>query len=158
MQRRSLFLVAGAKLALAIAPVWAASASASPLLPVLQVWKDPQCGCCKDWIEYLQRDGFRLHVFDSGNAAVRKRLGLPQQYASCHTGLIAGYVIEGHVNAREIRRLLQERPRALGLAVPGMPLGSPGMDGPEYAGRRDPYDVLLVLADGSSRVYQSYFR
>jgi hypothetical protein len=79
-------------------------------------------------------------------------------FASCHTGLIAGYVIEGHVNAREIRRLLQEKPQALGLAVPGMPVGSPGMDGPEYGERRDPYDVVLVNKDGSSRVYQSYFR
>ncbi|MBS4038367.1 MAG: DUF411 domain-containing protein [Hydrogenophaga sp.] len=127
-------------------------------LPVLQVWKDPNCGCCQDWVKYLQADGFVVQTFDTGNTAVRRRLGLPDRYGSCHTGLIGGYVIEGHVNAREIRRLLAEKPQAIGLAVPGMPVGSPGMDGEVYGNRRDPYDVVLVLKDGSSRVYQSYFR
>lgn len=127
-------------------------------LPVLQVWKDPNCGCCQDWVDYLKADGFVVQIFDTGNTAVRRRLGLPDRYGSCHTGLIGGYVIEGHVNAREIRRLLAEKPQAIGLAVPGMPVGSPGMDGPVYGDRRDPYDVVLVLKDGSSRVYQSYFR
>ena len=127
-------------------------------LPVLQVWKDPNCGCCQDWVNYLQADGFVVQTFDTGNTAVRARLGLPSKFGSCHTGLIGGYVIEGHVNAREIRRLLAEKPQALGLAVPGMPVGSPGMDGEVYGNRRDPYDVVLVLKDGSSRVYQSYFR
>ena len=127
-------------------------------LPVLQVWKDPNCGCCQDWVNYLQADGFVVQTFDTGNTAVRRRLGLPDRYGSCHTGLIGGYVLEGHVNAREIRRLLAEKPQAIGLAVPGMPVGSPGMDGEVYGNRRDPYDVVLVLKDGSSRVYQSYFR
>lgn len=157
MLRRSLLLTAPALLAAATLPAWAASPTAKDL-PVLQVWKDPSCGCCKDWISYLQRDGFQVHVFETGNTAVRQRLGLPQKYASCHTALIAGYVVEGHVNAREIRRLLAEKPKAIGLSVPGMPIGSPGMDGPEYGGRKDPYDVVLVLPDGSGRVYQSYFR
>ncbi|MBA4261814.1 MAG: metal-binding protein [Comamonadaceae bacterium] len=157
MQRRSLLRTAPALLAAATLPAWAATPSAKEL-PVLQVWKDPNCGCCKDWISYLQRDGFQVQVFDTGNTAVRKRLGLPIKYASCHTALIGGYVIEGHVNAREIRRLLAEKPKAIGIAVPGMPVGSPGMDGPEYGGRKDPYDVVLVLPDGSARVYQSYFR
>jgi Cu/Ag efflux protein CusF len=89
---------------------------------------------------------------------MRQRLGLPTKFASCHTALIDGYVIEGHVNVSEIQRLLRERPKALGLAVPGMPVGSPGMDGPAYGNRRDPYDVLLVQKDGSSRSYQSYFK
>ena len=157
MQRRSLLLTAPALLAAATLPPWAAQPSAQAL-PVLQVWKDPNCGCCKDWISYLQRDGFQVQVFETGNTAVRKRLGLPEKYGSCHTALIAGYVVEGHVNAREIRRLLAEKPKAIGISVPGMPVGSPGMDGPEYGGRQDPYDVVLVLPDGSARVYQSYFR
>jgi len=156
VQRRSLLLTATALLATAL-PAWAAAPAAKPL-PALQVWKDPNCGCCKDWISALQRDGFQVQVFDTGNTAARKRLGLPDQYASCHTALIGGYVIEGHVNAREIRRLLTEKPKAIGLAVPGMPVGSPGMDGPEYGGRQDPYDVVLVLPNGSARVYQAYFR
>jgi hypothetical protein len=158
MQRRSLLLATGPALLAATAlPAWAATPAANAL-PVLQVWKDPSCGCCKDWVSYLQRDGFQVQLFETGNTAVRKRLGLPDKYASCHTALIGGYVVEGHVNAREIRRLLAEKPKAIGLSVPGMPVGSPGMDGPVYGGRKDPYDVMLVLPDGSGRVYQSYFR
>ncbi len=157
MQRRSLLLAAPALLATTALPLRAAQPTSGPL-PVLQVWKDPNCGCCNDWVKYLQRDGFQVQIFDTGNTAVRKRLGLPDPFGSCHTGLIGGYVVEGHVNAREIRRLLAEKPKAIGIAVPGMPVGSPGMDGPEYGGRKDPYDVLLVLPDGKSRVYQSYFR
>lgn len=125
-------------------------------LPPMQVWKSPSCGCCKDWIALLQRDGFKVQVFDEGNNAMRAKLGLAQRFGSCHTARIGPYVVEGHVPAREIRRLLAERPDALGLAVPGMPVGSPGMDGPEYGGQRDPYDVLLVQRDGSSRVFASY--
>jgi hypothetical protein len=124
--------------------------------PLVEVWKDPSCGCCKDWIKHLEANGFALRVFETGNAAMRGRLGMPAQFASCHTALVGGYVVEGHVPAREIRRLLKERPSALGLAVPAMPIGSPGMDGPEYGGRRDPYDVLLVQSNGAGRVFQSY--
>ncbi|MBS3911411.1 MAG: DUF411 domain-containing protein [Hydrogenophaga sp.] len=157
MQRRSLLRASPALAVLTLLPTLV-TAQTTPTLPVLQVWKDPNCGCCNDWVEYLKRDGFQVQTFDTGNTAVRKRLGLPDKYGSCHTGLIGGYVIEGHVNAREIRRLLAEKPKAIGLSVPGMPVGSPGMDGPEYGSRKDPYDVVLVLPDGSGRVYQSYFR
>lgn len=157
MQRRTLLTTAAALAAATALPVLAQAPSANTL-PVMQVWKDPNCGCCNDWVEYLRRDGFRVQTFDTGNTAMRQRLGLPVKYGSCHTALIGGYVIEGHVNASEIRRILTEKPEAIGLAVPGMPVGSPGMDGPEYGGRRDPYDVLLVLRDGSSRAYQSYFK
>jgi hypothetical protein len=123
---------------------------------VVQVWKDPNCGCCKDWIAHLERSGFRTQTFDTGNSAMRRRLGMPDSLGSCHTGLVEGYVIEGHVPAREVHRLLKERPKALGLSVPRMPVGTPGMDGPEYGGRKDPYDVLLVARDGTSTVFQSY--
>jgi len=121
-----------------------------------EVWKDAGCGCCGDWIAHMQASGFVATVHDSGNNAVRARLGLDKRYGSCHTALIGGYVIEGHVPAREVQRLLREKPAALGLAVPGMPIGSPGMDGAVYGGRRDAYDVLLVLRDGTSRVFQSH--
>jgi hypothetical protein len=120
------------------------------------VWKAPTCGCCKDWIKHLEANGFRVKAHDSGNTDARARLGLPIQYGSCHTAQVGGYAIEGHVPAREIRRLLQERPQAVGLAVPGMPVGSPGMDGPEYGNRKDAYDVLLVRKGGSAAVYQPY--
>ncbi len=124
----------------------------------ITVWKDPNCGCCKDWITHLEANGFEVKVNDSGNAAARKRLGVPEKLGSCHTALVGGYAIEGHVPAREIHRLLKERPSAIGLTVPGMPVGTPGMDGAVYGGRKDPYDVLLINRDGSTRVYQSYNR
>ncbi len=152
MQRRKLlqFLAGGASLA-----------SAGLLAqgkPLVEVWKDPNCGCCLDWVKHLEANGFAVRVNDTGNSAARKRLGIPDKLGSCHTGLVGGYAIEGHVPAREIQRLLKEKPQALGLAVPGMPIGSPGMDGEVYGNRQDPYDVLLVAKDGSARVFQSYGR
>jgi Cu/Ag efflux protein CusF len=122
----------------------------------VQVWKDPNCGCCQLWVEHLQASGFKVEVRDVGNTAARKRLGMPEQLGSCHTASVGGYVIEGHVPAAEIQRLLKERPAALGLSVPGMPIGSPGMDGPEYKGRKDAYDVLLVQKDGTAKSFQHY--
>jgi hypothetical protein len=81
---------------------------------------------------------------------------MPQKFGSCHTALVQGYVVEGHVPVADIQRLLKEKPRALGLSVPGMPIGSPGMDGPAYGGRRDPYQVLLIQRDGSTSVFNTY--
>lgn len=123
---------------------------------VVEVWKDPNCGCCKDWVTHLEKNGFKVQVHETGNNAVRARLGIPQKLGSCHTALIQGYALEGHVPASDITRLLKEKPQAIGLAVPGMPVGAPGMDGEVYGGRRDRYDVLLVLKDGSSKVFQTY--
>jgi hypothetical protein len=122
----------------------------------MTVWKDPNCGCCSEWVSHLEKNGFVVKTVDSGNHAVRTQLGVPPQFGSCHTAMIQGYVIEGHVPASDVLRLLQEKPRALGLAVPKMPIGSPGMDGPEYQGRRDPYEVLLIQKDGSSTVFRKY--
>ena len=123
---------------------------------VVEVWKDPSCGCCKDWIALMEQAGFELRVHETGNTGARAQFGMPAKFGSCHTARIAGYTFEGHVPARDIQRLLQEKPKAVGLAVPGMPVGSPGMDGPSYGQRKDPYDVILVKADGSSSVYQTY--
>lgn len=122
----------------------------------VEVWKSPTCGCCHEWIAQLEANGFSVTVHDDGNTAVRGRLGMPARYGSCHTALVEGYAVEGHVPARDIRRLLRERPSAVGLAAPGMPVGSPGMDGPAYRGRQDAYDVLVVARDGTASVYQSY--
>ena len=152
MQRRTLLKRAAPLLALASTLPLTAFAAA----PMVEIWKDPNCGCCQDWVKHLNRNGFATNVHDEGNTAARTRLGVPAKLGSCHTGQIGGYAIEGHVPAREVQRLLKEKPKAVGLAVPGMPVGSPGMDGPAYGDQRDPYDVLLVLADGSTRVYQSY--
>lgn len=121
-----------------------------------EVWKDEGCGCCKDWVSHLEANGFATKVHDGGNGPMRARLQMPDRLGSCHTALVGGYAIEGHVPARDIVRLLAERPAAIGLAVPGMPVGSPGMDGKVYGNRKDPYDVLLVLKDGSTRVFASY--
>lgn len=154
MQRRILLLRAAPLLALASTAAWPLAASAAA--PMVEIWKDPNCGCCQDWVKHLNSNGFTTRVHDDGNSAARTRLGIPARLGSCHTGLVGGYALEGHVPAREVHRLLREKPKAIGLAVPGMPVGSPGMDGAAYGDRRDPYDVLLVLADGGSRVYQGY--
>lgn len=150
IDRKRRQLLAGSLL-LALPRAWAA-----PSRPVVEVWKSPACGCCKDWIAHLEQSGFEAHVHDTGNADARQRLGIPIEYGSCHTAMVDGYALEGHIPVREILRLLDERPNAIGLAVPAMPIGSPGMDGPEYAHRRDPYDVLLLARDGAARIFQSY--
>lgn len=151
MQRR----LALTALALAVsAPSMWAQGARSPAS--VQVWKDPQCGCCQEWVQHLMAQGFTVQVQDVGNIAARKRLGMPEKLGSCHTALVEGYVIEGHVPAADIHRLLKQRPLALGLAVPGMPIGSPGMDGPVYQGRKDAYQVLLVQRDGSTSAYARY--
>ena len=121
----------------------------------IEVWKSPTCGCCKDWITHLEDNGFAVTRYDTGNNRVRARVGMPQKYGSCHTAVVEGYVIEGHVPAQDIHKLLAARPTAIGLSVPGMPVGSPGMDGPQYKGRQDPYDVLLILGD-DHQVFSSY--
>jgi len=148
-------LIAGAVALLAL-PAWARTDPPGRPKPMVQIWKSPSCGCCKDWIVHLEANGFSTQVSDVGNAAARKRLGIQDKYGSCHTALVGGYAIEGHVPAKDIQRLLRERPAGIGLAVPFMPVGSPGMDGPEYGDRKDPYDVLLLAKDGSARVFQSY--
>ena len=156
MNRRKLVQTA---LALAAGMLAGLAGANPPRRPVVEVWKTPNCGCCHDWIRHLQTHGFEVQAHDVSDARkheVRQRLGLADKFGSCHTALVQGYVLEGHVPAREIRRLLQDQPRALGLAVPGMPVGAPGMDGPEYGGRQDPYDVLLVQGAGNATVFQSY--
>ena len=137
--------------------VWAATPAPIPV----EVWKDPSCGCCQDWIDHIEAHGFTVQVHDGGNSAVRAKLGLPVELGSCHTALVGGYLVEGHVPAADVHKLLKTKPKALGLAVPGMPIGSPGMDGAVYGGRKDPYDVLLVtknmLRSGvGTTVFSSY--
>ena len=121
--------------------------------PVIDVFKSEFCGCCTGWVEHLKANGFTTRVKNVDNPSdYRERGGIPDHLGSCHTGMVNGYAIEGHVPASEIKRLLAEKPKARGLAVPAMPLGSPGMEGP----RKDPYDVLLVHADGHTSVYKHY--
>lgn len=141
----------------------AALAATSPLRtlaqgvgPSIHVMKDPNCGCCSAWIDILANDGFAVTTEASAETLLmRYKLdnGIPQEMVSCHTGRVDGYIIEGHVPVADIRRLLLERPDAVGLAVPGMPYGSPGM-GPES--QREAYDVFLIRRDGSNEVFTSY--
>jgi hypothetical protein len=117
----------------------ATGASAAPK-PAIKVSKDPNCGCCTGWVEHLRNNGFTATAVNTADMqAVKTRLRVPAELASCHTAEIAGYVIEGHVPAHAINRLLVEKPTARGLAVPGMPIGSPGMEG----GRPEVYEVVL---------------
>ncbi len=141
--------------ALAVLPALPALAPAQPPVSV-QVWKTPACGCCEDWIRHMRENGFDVAAHEvNDTSAVRRHAGM-DGYGSCHTAVVDGYAIEGHVPARDVRRLLAERPDAAGLAAPGMPLGSPGMDGPEYGGRKTPHDVLLVDRTGRATVWRPY--
>jgi len=122
----------------------------------IHVIKNPQCGCCNAWIEILEGDGFNVTTEDRSNselAAFKIESGIPKDMMSCHTAKIGGYFIEGHVPASDITRLIEERPDALGLAVPAMPYGSPGM-GPED--QREAYDVFIIMANGTAEVFQHY--
>jgi hypothetical protein len=116
----------------------------------MMVYKDPNCGCCHNWVEIMRTSGFDVSVRDtSAMDAIKTRHRVPGALVSCHTALVAGYVVEGHVPADVIRKLLADKPRVLGIAVPGMPAGSPGMEGP----RKDPYQVLTFDAAGKTTVY-----
>ena len=120
--------------------------------PVIDVYKRASCGCCKEWISHLQANGFTVRAHDVEDpGVVRTKGGIPEKLASCHSATVGKYTVEGHVPASDIKRLLRERPAAAGLSVPGMPMGSPGMEGP----RSDPYEVLLVKNGGTS-VYKRY--
>ncbi len=120
--------------------------------PTMQVYKSPTCGCCGEWVDHVEAAGFSTQVTDTDAMnAVKERLGINPNFHSCHTAVIGDYVFEGHIPANVIERFLKEKPDALGLAVPGMPIGSPGM---EMDGRRDPYDVLIIRRDGTGAVYE----
>ena len=121
--------------------------------PVIDVFKSEFCGCCAAWVDHLKANGFAPKVKNVTNPSdYRERAGIPNELGSCHTATVAGYAIEGHVPAGDIKRLLAEKPKAKALAVPAMPLGSPGMEGP----RKDPYDVLLVQAGGKTTIFKRY--
>ena len=132
-------------LRLAAAALVVPASSAFGQSPGILVHKDPNCGCCTCWVQHLKAAGFAVRVEEAADLeAVRKRLGVPEDLAACHTAEFAGYIIEGHVPALALRKLLAERPRAAGLAVPGMPAGSPGMEG----GVPQKYEVVLFGATG----------
>ena len=148
------FVMAGVFSAFAL-PVVAATNSKNP---TIEVWKTPSCGCCKEWVSHLEGAGFKTTVHDvQDTSAIRAQKGIPLSLASCHTGEVGGYALEGHVPAEDIKRLLSERPNAVGLAVAGMPMGSPGMEGPPGITQSRPrFDVLMVSKQGASSIYRSY--
>ncbi len=149
MQRRQFLIGTGALASLAALPTFAASR-----LPAVQVFKSPYCGCCGAWVEHMRAAGFAVTVTEvADTATARRRLGMPERLGSCHTATVGRYVLEGHVPATDVKRLLEARPNALGLAVPGMPPAAPGMD---TGGSKLPYQVLLVDASGHASVYASH--
>jgi len=119
----------------------------------ITVYKTPWCGCCTNWVEYIELGGFNVKIIEREDLTdVRQKHHVPDHLVSCHTAVVDGYAIEGHVPASEIHRLLKDRPQAFGIAVPGMPIGSPGM---KQGGRNDPYDVIL-FGSGADKVFASY--
>ena len=140
--------------ALAAVPLLIATYAGAQAPQVIEVVKSPTCGCCNGWVAHLRRAGFQVRVTDTADVTpTARRLGVPDDLRSCHTASVGGYAIEGHVPAADIIRLLRQRPAAAGLAVPGMPRGSPGMEG---GGRREPYRVILFTRAGRRSVFASH--
>lgn len=139
--------------ALSVALLWASPAFAVVENSV-EVWKSATCECCGAWVKHLEANGFAVKVNAAGPTIldqIKRQAGISEELSSCHTAKIGGYVIEGHVPATDIKRLIAERPDGLGLAVPGMPVGSPGM---EQGAETEPYDVLLIKKDGTTEVFE----
>lgn len=136
---------------MALCAILGATGSAmAQAMPVVDMYKSAQCGCCNSWADHLQKNGFTVILHDVDDVtAERKRLGMPNQFGSCHTARVGQYLVEGHVPAADIKRLLKKHPRAIGLAVPSMPPGSPGMEGAHSVS----YDTLLVGKDGHPTVF-----
>ena len=154
MTNRSFRLFSIAVCAAAVAVATAATPTlTSSAKPTVTVYKDPGCGCCKNWIEHLKKHGYRVDAKDTPDMMqIKSTLGVPGDLRSCHTAVVEGYLIEGHVPATDIDRLLTDKPRVKGLAVPGMPMGSPGMEGPTS----QHYQVIAFDKSGKSRVFASH--
>ena len=128
----------------------AASTGSGQALPAVDVYKSPQCGCCKTWAEHLQKNGFTVMLHEVNDVpAARKKLGMPNKFGSCHTAKVGQYLVEGHVPAADIKKLLKNKHKAIGLAVPAMPPGSPGMESDHPV----PYDTLLIGVNGDTKVF-----
>lgn len=137
-----------------VALVAACSPKTDPSKPTVEVWKSPTCQCCSKWVQHLRESGFNVNLHSENDLSpLKTRLGVPPALASCHTGQVEGYVIEGHVPADDIRRLLAEKPAVKGVAVPGMPVGSPGM---EQGDQKEPYEVLTFDAVGKTATYAKH--
>jgi hypothetical protein len=119
------------------------------------VYKNAQCGCCRKWVDHLRKEGFEVTAKDVDDiAAIKAKLGVPASLHSCHTAIVGAYIVEGHVPAADVRKLLKEKPAVAGIGVPGMPMGSPGMEMPDMPA--DKYDVVAFSKDGKQRVFVSH--
>ena len=134
-----------------------AGATAQQKPPMVEVYKSPTCGCCSAWVDHLRDQGFEVRTIETDKVDELKATHrIPRQVQSCHTALVSGYVVEGHVPAADVARLLKERPAIAGIAVPGMPVGSPGMEIPGT--KPQPFDVIAFGKDGSTRVFATHNR
>lgn len=148
---KRILILCGLSIALFTAP-----ALADQTQGALEVWKSPTCGCCGKWVKHMKDSGYDVTTRDVAYGIltkIKRQAGIGEDVASCHTGKIGGYVIEGHVPAEDVKRLLAEKPDAVGLAVAGMPVGSPGM---EAGDEKEPYEVLLVKKDGTTEVFAKH--
>lgn len=152
MKVKIVTLIAGLIMAFSLLSI----ASRAVATVTVDVYKSPTCGCCDKWVDHMRDHGFNIKTHDIGNKEIRKKSGISDSLGSCHTAIVNGYAIEGHVPAPDIMRLLKEKPKAVGLAVPDMPHGTPGMEG----SRSDPYNVLLIKERNEDRkdttIYNRY--
>lgn len=152
--RKRFTVLAAAILVAAAGPALVGCTDASSASETVVVYKSPTCGCCGDWIEHMREAGFEVVAHDVGDLEpIKEQSGVGAALRSCHTATVGGYVLEGHVPAEQVRRLLAERPEILGLAVPGMPIGSPGMDEGYDRSTWEDYDVVAFSENGSTDVY-----
>lgn len=148
--RRSLLLLVLTTAVAWAGNIWVAAQSAKPQMTV---YKSPTCGCCSNWIEHMKANGFDVKAVDVDDIdKVKRERGVPPAAASCHTGLVNGYIVEGHVPADAVLKMLKDKPAIAGIAVPGMPMGSPGMEVP--SGQKDPYTIVSFDKTGKTAVYQ----
>jgi len=147
---RRLFLIASMASAALVAGIGSQAFAAKPDLPSIKVFKNPSCGCCGQWVEYMTKHGFTLQVENRDNLeAIKKMARVPEKLWSCHTSVVGNYIVEGHVPVEGIRKLLAEKPKLAGIAIPGMPSGSPGMPGPKEA----PFKVIGFTHDGKASLF-----
>jgi hypothetical protein len=145
---RTLLIAAGSVLVLTAV----SSGQQKPKPIPISVYKSPSCGCCSLWVDYMRKNGFEAKVQDVENiGALKLKLGVREEFSSCHTTEVGGYIVEGHVPVEAVQRMLKERPKIAGIAVPGMPAGSPGMEVP--SGKKDSYNILAFTSDGKTTVY-----
>lgn len=153
MNIKGMIAVVGMVLGIA-AGGWTMMSNSPAMATEMTVWKTPWCGCCTAWVQHMRQSGFVVSVTEMDDLAPIKRMaGVPETLQSCHTAKVEGYTIEGHVPADDVMRLLEGKPSSKGLAVPGMPIGSPGM---EQGGRTDPYDVIMFGGPGGDRIFASH--